>query len=186
MRKMLLLASALCVVTALVGTGRALAYGHADQPVAQVEVTANCTNPSFCTVENFGGTGGVWIWAELDADGSVDATFAGCGHTVGGAGGPGGAGAHGGPVSGTWKLASNIFDAISDPNVFPTALALNSDGSVNTSVPYYVITLDVGGPFEIAVPAQVGHYNYSGFQLVNGIPVGTTVPGVNFQTQVAP
>jgi hypothetical protein len=185
MRKLVLLVTALCVVAGLVGTGRALAYGHADQPVAQVEVSGNCNNASFCNA-NFGGTGGVWIWAELDGDGSVDATFAGCGHTVGGSGGPGGAGGGGGPASGTWTLASNIFDAVSDPNVFPVGLALNSDGSLNTSVPYYVITLDVGGPFEIAVPAQVGHYNYSGLQFINGIPPGTKIPGVNFQTQVAP
>jgi hypothetical protein len=185
MRKLVLLVTALCVVAGLVGTDRAQAYGHADQPVAQVEVSGNCNNASFCNA-NFGGTGGVWIWAELDGDGSVDATFAGCGHTVGGSGGAGGAGGGGGPASGTWTVASNIFDAVSDPNVFPVGLALNSDGSLNTSVPYYVITLDVGGPFEIAVPAQVGHYNYSGLQFINGIPPGTKIPGVNFQTQVAP
>lgn len=191
MRKGLLLAlfvAALAVAAGALGSGRALAYGHADQPLAQVEVSGNCTNPTWCS-ENFGGTGGVWIWAELDAGGTVDATFAGCGHTVGG-GGPGGAGGGGSPVTGEWQLASNLFDAFTiNPDVFPIDLALNSDGSLNLTVGYYVITLHTPGPdgdFVFAVPAQVGHYSYGALQFINGIPAGTKIPGVNFQTQVAP
>jgi hypothetical protein len=186
---LVVLVAALIVAAGVLGSGRALAYGHADQPVAQVEVSGNCTNASWCNA-NFDGTGGLWIWAELDADHSVDGTFAGCGHTVGGAGGPGGAGGGGGPVSGDWQLASNIFDTFNvNPDVFPIALALNSDGSLNLNVPYYVITLHSGGPegdFPFAVPAKLGHYNYSGLQFINGIPAGTKIPGLNFQTQVAP
>lgn len=185
---LVVLVAALAVAAGVLGSGRALAYGHADQPVAQVEVSGNCTNATWCS-ENFGGTGGIWIWAELDADHSVDATIAGCGHTVGG-GGPGSAGGGGGPVSGEWQLASNIFDAFNiNPDVFPIDLAVNSDGSLNLNVPYYVITLHGAGPegdFVFAAPAQVGHYSYGGIQFINGIPVGQKIPGLNFQTQVAP
>lgn len=192
MRKGLLfvaLVAVLSVAAAFMGSGRALAYGHADQPVAQVEVSGNCLNATFCN-ENFGGTGGIWIWAELDADHGVDATMAGCGHTVGGVGGPGGAGGGGGPVSGEWQLASNLFDAFNiNPDVFPIDLALNKDGSLNLTVPYYVITLHGAGPegdFVFAAPAQIGHYSYGALAFINGIPAGTHIPGLNFQTQVAP
>jgi hypothetical protein len=43
-------------------------------------------------------------------------------------------------------------------------------------------------PSGLGRPARihVGHYNYSGPQLMAGIPAGMNVPGVNFQTQVAP
>jgi hypothetical protein len=191
MRKGLMLVALVAALAAVVGvwgSGKALAYGKADQPLAQVEVSGNCTNATWCNA-NFGGTGGLWIWAELDADHGVDATFAGCGHTVGG-GGPGSAGAGGGPVSGSWQSANNLFDVFNvNANAFPIALALNSDGSLNLNVPYYVITLHGGGPegdFVFAVPAQFGHYNYSGLQFGNGIQPGTKIPGLNFQTQVAP
>lgn len=185
---LVVLVAALAVAAGVLGTGRALAYGHADQPVAQIEVSGNCTNASWCNA-NFGGTGGLWIWAELDADHSADATFAGCGHTVGEAGGPGGAGGGGGPVSGSWQMASDLFEAAFVDGAFPVGIALNNDGSLNLSIPYYVITLHSGGPegdFVFAVPAQVGHYNYSGLAFINGVQPGQKLPGLNFQTQVAP
>jgi hypothetical protein len=189
MRKASLLGAVVAALVAAVaafGTGNALAYGHADQPVAQVEVSGNCNNATWCTA-NFGGLGGFWIWAELDSGGSVDGTFAGCGHTVGG-GGPGSAGAGGGPVRGTWWTASNLFEAAIIDAAFPLGIALSSDGSPDLSVPYYVIDLPggPGGDFIFAVPERVGHYNYSGLQFINGVPAGTQIPGVNFQTQVAP
>lgn len=168
-----------------VSAGSALAYGHADGPLAQVEVSGNCNNADWCN-QNFGGTGGFWIWAEIDTGGSVDASFAGCGHTVGG-GGPGSAGAGGGPVHGRWSSASNVLDAIGQ-GAFPIALALTSGGVPDLTAPYYVIDLPGGpeGDFVFAVPKAVGHYNYSGLQFTAGIPAGAVVPGVNFQTQVAP
>ena len=65
---------------------------------------------------------------------------------------------------------------------------MTSNGAPDLTVPYYVIDLPggPGGDFVFAVPARVGHYNYSGLQLMAGIPAGVNVPGVNFQTQVAP
>jgi hypothetical protein len=187
MRKAILLAAlmaGIATLTGVLGTGKALAYGPG--AVAQVEVSGNCTNVTFCNT-NFGGTGGLWIWAALQSDHTADATFAGCGHTVGG-GGPGSAGGGGGPQDGTWTTASNLFEAAFTDGAFPLGIQLDKNGSPDMTVPYYVITLNDPhfGPFVFAVPVQTGHYSYSGLQFINQVPVGTHIPGVNFQTQVAP
>ncbi len=39
--------AALVAVVGALGAGNALAYGSADQPIAQVEISANCNNPDF-------------------------------------------------------------------------------------------------------------------------------------------
>jgi hypothetical protein len=176
------LAAAAVVAAGFFGTGKALAYGPGE--VAQVEVSGNCTNATWCNTY-FGGTGGFWIWASLNSDNSVDATFAGCGHTVGG-GGPGSAGAGGGPEDGTWKITDLYTAAVID-GALPMDLQLNSDGSVNFAAPYYEITLQDPhfGTFVFAVPVQQGHYNYSGVQFISGSST-LHISGVNFQTQVAP
>jgi hypothetical protein len=184
MRKFLVLIALVAGLAAITGgtsATKALAYGP--NTVAQVEVSGNCTNVAFCTT-TFGGTGGLWIWAALAGDHTVDATFAGCGHTVGGGGGAGGGG---GPVEGTWTTASDLFEAAFVDGAFPIGVQLTS-GAVDFNVPYYVITLNDPhqGPFVFAVPMQTGHYNYSGLQFINDVPVGTHMAGVNFQTQVAP
>lgn len=178
------LVAAAFVAAGAFGTGKALAYGPGE--TAQVEVSGNCTNATWCNA-NFGGTGGFWIWASLNSGNTVDATFAGCGHTVGG-GGPGSAGAGGGPQDGTWTTAPDLFAAVFGYGALPMALQLNSDGSVNFNAPYYVITLQDPhfGAFVFAVPVQQGHYNYSGVQFINDVPSTQHIPGVNFQTQVAP
>src|SRR5438552_10220610 len=102
MRKAFLLAALVAAVAAVAGaagTGRAFAYGHADQPIAQVEISGNCNNPSFGLCQEVG-LGGVWAWAELDtaggstSGGSMDFTLTFCGH-VGPGGGPHSAGAFG-------------------------------------------------------------------------------------------
>jgi hypothetical protein len=52
-------------VGGLVATPSAFAYGHADGPVAQVSVHANCDNPSFprCAQPPNGvGTGSTDVW----------------------------------------------------------------------------------------------------------------------------
>jgi len=183
MRKALLLAVlvvALSAAAGALGSGQALAYGRGT--VAQVEISGNCTNNSWCT-QNFGGTGGFWLWAALNPNGTVDATEAGCGHTVGGVGGPGGAGGGGGPVDGTWTVANNVLEAVGE-GAFPVALVMSDPTTPDLTVPYYVISLEDGSSW--AVPARQGHYNYSGIQFINGVPLGMHIPGVNFQTTVAP
>jgi hypothetical protein len=174
------LVAAVVVAAGVLGTGKAFAYGKGT--VAQVEVSGNCTNASWCSA-NFGGTGGFWLWAALNPDNTVDATEAGCGHTVGGVGGPGGAGGGGGPIDGTWSIAGNLLEAAFVDGAFPVAIVMADPTTPDLTVPYYVISLDDGSVW--AVPARVGHYNYSGVQFINGVPVGTHIPGVNFQTQVA-
>ncbi len=93
MRRALLLcvlAAAVAVLAGALHTGSALAYGSADKPIAQVEISGNCNNPSFGLCQEVG-LGGVWAWAELDTaggsatGGSMDYTIAFCGHA-----GPGG------------------------------------------------------------------------------------------------
>jgi hypothetical protein len=185
MRRMVLfgaLVAAMVVAAGVLGTGKAFAYGKGT--VAQVEISGNCTNNSWCT-QNFGGTGGFWMWAALNPDGTVDATEAGCGHTVGGIGGPGGAGGGGGPVDGSWTIVDNVLDTLGPPYfAFPVALIMSNPTTPDLTVPYYVISLEDGSAW--AVPARQGHYNYSGVQFINNVPIGMHIPGVNFQTTVAP
>jgi hypothetical protein len=185
-------AAAVTVGVLVMGSGApAFAYGKADNPVAQVEISGNCDNASVCPSLGFGGTGGVWIWAELDAaypgadHGTSDYTFAGCGHTVGGAGGPGGAGGGGGHFSdGSWRKVDSVWTAVGD-NFLPIDVAIDKNGTP-LNVPYYEITLPTGGDpsnaFLVAVPVPVGHYSAAGLLY----PSFTKTPGVNFQTQVAP
>jgi hypothetical protein len=160
MRKRLLLAAviAIAAVTAAVAPGRALAYGHADQPLAQVEISANCDNPSFplCAPPPNGvGTGGIWLWIEVDADGTAEVRGAACGHTVGG----GGAGA--GPIHGqsTWSYAT--AGDLADPANFVTGTDPNGK--------YYFFP-----DFGFIVPVTFGHYSTR------------LAPGVQIQNTVAP
>lgn len=176
------LVAAMVVAAGALGTGKALAYGG--RSVAQVEVSGNCDNVSFCDASPLGGTGGLWIWASLNSDNTVDATFVGCGHQVGGGGSHAGFGGNGpAPVAGTWWTAPDVFTAVGE-GAFPLAVAMSNPTTPDTSVPYYVISLNNG--FIYAVPERLGHYNYSGIQFLAGVPANMKIPGVSFQTQVAP
>jgi hypothetical protein len=89
---------------AIGGSTHALAYGHADQPLAQLELSGNCNNPAFplCAAPPDGfGTGGIWVWIEIDANGTGDISGANGIDTVGG-GGPAGAEKIKGEVSWTY------------------------------------------------------------------------------------
>ena len=116
----------------------AAAYGQADHPLAQIELSANCNNPDFPLCQQVG-LGGIWLWIEIDAGGSGDIAGAGCGH-IRGVGG--GAGSIRGDI--TWTKSSGIpagaFAAWTDPT--------------NT---YYVVPLGPGEAF--AFPVTVGHYS---------------------------
>lgn len=176
------LVAAFAVIAGVTGSGKAFAYGHADQPVAQIEISANCDNPSFAFC-NVVGLGGVWSWSELDNVPSstvpgwnaMDSTFAGCGHTRGG-GGPGSAGGGGGPDPiGAWQEYASLDDAMTaNPNAEPIFLALGSDpytGSV------YVLDFFPGSgsdDFMPIVPVAQGHYS------------AHPMSGVSLQVQVAP
>jgi hypothetical protein len=179
MRRALLwcvLMAAVAVVVGALNTGTAFAYGTADQPIAQVEISGNCNNPDFALCQEVG-LGGVWAWAELDTaggsgtSGSMDFTLAFCGHS-----GPGGgahtSGAFGQPGEGTWWTANNLSDALA-AGAFPFF-----DTSQTYSA-YYVLDFFPGSgadDFIAVVPAAYGHYSSP-----NSFPAGA-----QFQTQVAP
>lgn len=176
------LVAAVAAVAGVLGAGKALAYGIADQPLAQVEISGNCNNPGFplCFPQDEGGVGlgGVWAWAEVDntgdgTSGTIDFTFSGCGHTVGG-GGPGTAGARGTPGEGTWYLVDDLSEIPGlnlDTDAFPFFDTNNSYDH------YYVLDFFPGSgedDFIAVVPTDFGHYGLK------------PAPGVTLQTQVAP
>lgn len=174
MRKSVLLVALVAAVAAIAGAagaGKALAYGHADQPIAQVEISGNCNNPGFELCQEVG-LGGVWAWAELDtadgstSGGSMDYTLTFCGHS-----GPDRPGAFGHPGEGQWYRVSTLGEALA------AGAAPFFDPSVTYSA-YYVLDFFPGSPpaddFIAVVPAVYGHYGLN------------PVPAVAIQTQVAP
>ncbi len=82
--RLVLLAAALAIPTVAFTSGSVFAYGHADQPLAQLEISGNCDNPNNYFCSNVVGVGGIWLWIEIDANGTGDVAGSGCGHTVGG------------------------------------------------------------------------------------------------------
>jgi hypothetical protein len=137
-----LLIPAALLVAASIGasSSSAAAYGSADQPLAQIELSANCNNPDFALCQQVG-LGGIWLWIEIDAGGSGDIAGAGCGHVRGGGGG---AGSIRGDI--TWTRSTGVPQG---------AFAFGRDPT-NT---YYVITLGPGETF--AFPVTVGHYSFN-------------------------
>lgn len=145
-------------------TSAAFAYGKASQPLAQVEVSANCDNPSFwlCAPPPDGvGTGGIWYWVEIDNGGTGDLSGAACGHTVGGVGGPGGAGAGSIKTTASWTYTT----AEAAP---PDAINF---GAVDPGDDYYLVNINDGGPPWL-IPVSTGHY---GTHLAPGVQVQITV-----------
>jgi len=170
------LAVALAVGGSLLSTGTAFAYGNADQPIAQVEISGNCNNPDFELCQEVG-LGGVWAWSELETaggdgtSGDMDYTLAFCGHS-GPGGGPHSAGGFGQPGEGVWWTADNLGDALA-AGAFPFF------DTSQTYDAYYVLDFFPGsGPddFIAVVPAAYGHYSSPSW-----FPAGA-----QFQTQVAP
>jgi hypothetical protein len=155
--RLLLVAGALAIVSLGASTGGVAAYGKADQPLAQIEFSANCNNPDFplCAPPPDGfGLGGVWLWIEIDGVNQTgDIAGAGCGHVRGGGGG---AGSIRGDI--TWWGSTG-----------PQGLAF----AIDPNDLYYNVVLGDGGP-PISFPQTVGHYSFQ------------PAPGVSVQTQVAP
>jgi hypothetical protein len=153
------LAGLLAAMGVAVSGGAAMAYGKADAPLAQVEISGNCDNPSFFFCSNVVGTGGIWLWIEVDANGTADVSGAQCGHTIGG----GGAGAGSIRGNATWfyspvPIGINVLNP-TDPT--------QTDGFTK----FYVISIPDGGP-PFSVPVQTGHYSW---QPTSGVSLQTTV-----------
>jgi hypothetical protein len=153
----LILAAGLLALGALGATGGGVAaYGKADQPLAQLELSANCNDPTFGLCQQVG-LGGIWFWIEIDANGTGDIAGAGCGHDRAGSGGAS-------PIRGeiTWTSGS-------------AADVLGAGGflfGVDPSNSYYIIQFAPGEVF--GFPKTVGHYSFH------------PVPAVTIQLQVAP
>jgi len=125
-----------------VAAGGAAAYGRVDHPLAQIEFSGNCNNPSaqLCAPPPQGfGLGGIWLWIEIDADGTGDVAGAGCAHDRAGFGGAG-------PIKGevTWW-----------GSVGPQGVAL----FVDPNNLYYNVVIPDGTPF--AFPQTQGHYSFA-------------------------
>jgi hypothetical protein len=157
--RLVLLASLLAAASLGVNAGSVAAYGVADTPLAQIEYSQNCDNPSLCQGGPFG-AGGVWLWIEIDGgptSGTADVAGAGCFHIPGVGGGAD-------PIRGeapwTWSPTPVGFDATmgtwSDPD---------GDG-------WYVLAFPGFG--FVSFPVTQGHYAAHPF------------PAVNFELQVAP
>lgn len=166
MRRLAVLAASVAAVSVagfVVTPSAAFGYGRADQPLAQVEVSANCDNPSFPLCAPFPdgvGTGGIWYWVELDADGSGDLSGSECGHTVGGVGGPGGAGAS--SIKGTASWSYSSLEAAPPGAIF--------FGTTDPGDQYYAITITDGSTW--LIPVTTGHY---GVRLARGVQLQITV-----------
>lgn len=142
--------------TLALGAGSAFAYGRADEPLAQIEISGNCDNASFWLCQpDAVGTGGIWVWIEVDANGTADAAGAVCGHTIGGPRG------FAGSIRGEYDWSYVTADQL-PPG--PPLLITDPGGK------YYWIP-DV---FDQPIPVTQGHYSFH------------PAPGVSLQIQVAP
>jgi hypothetical protein len=156
----LFLAAGLAFATLAVSSGAAAAYGSADHPLAQIEVSANCDNPSFalCAPPPAGvGLGGIWLWIEIDQGGIADVAGAAC-ERLKGVGG----GANSIRGEAPWWPFHGSVAALQ--TAFPGTFVVGTDPGNN----YYVV------PFGLAFPVTTGHYSFR------------PVAGVTVQAQVAP
>jgi hypothetical protein len=139
-------------------TSAAFAYGKADQPLAQIEVSANCDNPSFplcAPAPNGVGLGGIWFWVEIDANGTGDLSGAACAH------GPGGSGA--GSIKTTAEWTYSTAEAAPPGSI--------NFGAIDPNDNYYLVNINDGGPPWL-IPVSTGHY---GTHLAPGVQIQITV-----------
>jgi hypothetical protein len=157
--RMTLAASALAISAIGMGASGVLAYGTADQPLAQVELSANCTNrlSPFCSTDAIG-LGGIWFWIEIDAGGTGDIAGSGCGHLPGVFGG---AEQIRGAIN--WESFTGSLGDLQ--SAYPGIVAVGVDPNDE----YYVVPA-----VNFAFPVTNGHYTL------------TLDKGVFLQSQVAP
>lgn len=141
---------------ALIGatTGGALAYGKADGPIAQLELSGNCDNPGFvfCAPPEQGGVGlgGIWLWIEIDGgagatSGPADVAGSLCEHVPGVGGGAI-------PVNGEfqWKWSSAKEGPLGEDVSF---------GSYDGADGWYNVTISSLGGMTWSFPVTTGHYS---------------------------
>jgi hypothetical protein len=150
------IACMLAVASLGFSTGSVAAYGHADQPLAQIELSLNCNNPDFpgCQPPPVGfGLGGVWLWIEIDAIGTADVAGAVCGHVRGEGGGA--------------SSIRGVFDWSFSPTPVGGILFADPNG-------YYVVDFGSVLGSKVSLPVTQGHYS------------SHPLPGVAIELQVAP
>jgi hypothetical protein len=156
-------AAALAVIGTTGHMTTAQAYGKADQPLAQLSVSANCDNASFSLCQPSAvGLGGIWFWIEIDSNppGTGDMSGAACGHTVGG-GGPHQAGASSIKGSVSWSY-STLANGLAAGAVF--------FGTTDPNNNYYLVTLTIGEKW--LIPTTTGHYQV---RLATGVQIQMNV-----------
>jgi hypothetical protein len=157
--RVILIAGTLAASSAAITATGVLAYGQADQPLAQIELSANCNDPTFGLCQQVG-LGGIWLWIEIDANSTGDIAGSGCGHV------------RGGPRGGAFSIRGEIsWESLSGSPADLQAAGFFAFG-VDPGGNYYGITLGPGEGF--AFPKTVGHYSFH------------PVPAVTIQLQVAP
>jgi hypothetical protein len=124
-------------------SGSVLAYGKADHPLAQVELSANCVNRNspLCAPDKFG-LGGIWLWIEVDQGGTADVAGAGCGHVPG-------VGGEAGSIRGEFPWVPFQGSLGDLATAFPDVIAVGADSGGS----YYVFP-----EFGFAFPVTTGHY----------------------------
>jgi hypothetical protein len=151
-----LIAGLLVVASMGFGTSGVAAYGHDDQPLAQIELSLNCNNPDFpgCQPPPVGfGLGGVWLWIEIDGVGTADVAGSVCGHDRAGSGGAFG--------------IRGEFDWSFSPTPVGGILFPDPNG-------YYVVDFGPVLGSKLSLPVTQGHYS------------AHPLPGVAIELQVAP
>jgi len=151
-----LLAGSLALLSLGMTASGVAAYGAADQPMAQVEFSANCNDATFDLCQRVG-LGGIWLWIEIDGNGTADVAGSGCFHVPGGGPGTSGAESITGEFPWTWSATPVGTDV--------------TFGAYDGAEGYDVVDL---GFETFSFPATYGHWS------------GHPVPAVAIETQVAP
>lgn len=165
LRPRLLLAIPLALCAMAPGLRAVPAHADYGRAIYQIAISENCDNASICG----GQLGGFWGWGALYSDGTGDAQFAGCGHTIGG-GGPFLAGASHEDQNITWVRGDGPLGPGTELYVTSETDTFTGHGTPQTmTIPHEY--------FDTGVPLVPGHYNTQDI-------MGFTAPGVSFQIQV--
>lgn len=153
LRPVLVLA-ALAAVALLTPAVASADYGKTS--LYQVGISLNCDVAHSSACDQFGGTGGFWGWYAFNSDGSGDAQVTGCGHTTGGIGGPGGAGAGHEAIDFTWTTGP-ANGPIASPNGLDFYLTSDTTRFTGRGGGGTATNVNEG---DTGIPAYPGHYTF--------------------------
>jgi hypothetical protein len=126
----------------------------------QVEISDNCNGPGSCipgVVKGFG----VWLWIELNSDGTGDYEAADCGH-IGPGNTPGATGAFHDSGDVTWAYSNGgstitIQGAAIFGNTVPIVVSVHAAYGHYTAPTVQVLTVPALGPLPGSAQVQVAH-----------------------------